>query len=237
MRAASHATLSVNRLLASLPSNDRGWVLAHCEPVELSANQVIGEPGERIRQVYFPTDSSVSLINPIHGHAGLGVQLVGNEGMIGISLLLRVDVGLLRSLVQGSGFAWSMTPECFADALSRSSALRLTLDRYLYVSMNQLSQLVACTHFHGVEARLARWLLMSQDRAHTDHFDITHESLALMLGVRRVGITKAAGMLRQHRLIRYSRGHVTVLDRPGLRAAACDCYGVAEALYERILGQ
>jgi CRP-like cAMP-binding protein len=228
--------LFVNRLLATLPGQDQQWVLVNCEPVELHFAEVLGEPGERIRHVYFPTDSFVSLVVPPDHHAGLEVGLVGNEGMIGAPLLLGVEVTLLRALVQGAGPAWRMTSEQFHDTLRQSSALQATLNRYLYVLMGQLAHMVACTRFHVVEARLARWLLMTQDRAHADHFHVTHEFLAFMLGVRRAGVTKAARALQQRMLIRYSGGDITVLDRAGLEAAACGCYETSETLYKRIMG-
>lgn len=236
MLPAKSPTLFVNRLLATLPSKDHQYVIANCESVELHLSERISEPGEWIHHVYFPTDSFVSLVTPPDNHAGLEVGLVGNEGMIGIPLVLGVDVTLLRTFVQGAGPAWCMTPERFRDALRQSNALQVTVNRYLYVLMVQLTQMVACTRFHVVEARLARWLLMTQDRAHSDYFHVTHEFLAFMLGVRRVGVTKAASALQQRELIRYSRGDITVLDRTGLKAAACGCYGAAEALYDRILG-
>ena len=226
----------VNRLLATLPSKDHQRFLANCEPVELHFAEVLSEPGERIRHVYFPTDSFVSLVTLVDGHAGLEVRLVGDEGMIGTPLVLGVELTLLRTVVQGAGPAWRTTPVLFRDALRQSSALQATLNRYLYVLMIQLGQMAACTHFHVVEARLARWLLMTQDRAHSDNFHATHEFLAFMLGVRRVGVTQAASALQQRKLIRYSRGDITVLDRAGLEATSCGCYDAAKALYDRILG-
>ncbi len=226
----------VNRLLAALPETERLAILKRCEPVELQLGEVINESGERIQHVYFPIDSFVSLVTPPADHAGLEVWLVGNEGMVGTPLVLGVDVAVLRTLVQGAGPAWRITAEGFGDALRQSDALHRTLDRYLSVLMSQGAQMVACTRFHVVEARLARWLLMSQDRAHSDHFHVTHELLAGMLGVRRVGVTKAATGLQQRDLIRYRRGEVTVLDRPGLQAAACGCYGAMEAMYQQVLG-
>lgn len=228
---------AVNRLLNSLPARDYERVMGNCESVELHPSTVIAEPGDRLHRVYFPTDGCISLVRLATDRTGLGVQLVGNEGMIGISLLLGIDMMVFRTSVQGPGSAWCLTPEDFQDALGYSSALDSILRRYLYISMCQLAQLVTCTRFHRVEARLARWLLMSQDRTRSEHFHITHQVLAFMLGVRRVGITRAAGALQQHGLIRYRRGDITVLDRAGLQSVACDCYGSAEALYERILGQ
>jgi CRP-like cAMP-binding protein len=156
--------------------------------------------------------------------------------MLGTPLILGVEVTQIRTLVQGGGPAWRLSSDRFGEALRQSDALRARLHRYLDVLMNQSTQLLACTRFHMVEARLARWLLMSQDRAHCDHFHVTHELLALLLGVRRVGVTKAASALQARALIHYHRGDVTVLDRAGLQGAACGCYGAAEALYEQGLG-
>lgn len=236
MPAVKSPNRFVNRLLSVLPEADRLEILARCEPVDLRLGEVLGEPGERIREVYFPTDSFVSLVTPPADHAGMEVWLVGNEGMIGTALVLGVEVALLRTLVQGAGPAWRMTAEGLGDALRQSDALQRTLNRYLSILLSQGAQMVACTRFHVVEARLARWLLMSQDRAHSDHFHVTHELLAAMLGVRRVGVTNAAATLQRRELIHYRRGDLTILDRAGLEAAACGCYGVMEAMYEQILG-
>ena len=221
-----------NRLLAALPKRDQRKILSSSDCVALRRGEVISEPGERIRDVYFPTDSFVSLVTLPVDHGGLEVRLVGNEGMIGTPLILGVEVTQVRTLVQGAGPAWRLSSEGFGEALRRSDALRARLHRYLDVLMNQSTQLLACTRFHLVEARLARWLLMTQDRAHCDHFHVTHELLALLLGVRRVGITKAASALQARKLIRYRRGDITVLDRAGLVGAACGCYEAAEALYD-----
>jgi CRP-like cAMP-binding protein len=226
----------VNRLLARLPETDRLQILAQCEPVELQVGEVIDEAGGRIRNVYFPIDSFVSLVTSSAGHAGLEVWLIGNEGMVGTPLVLGVDIALLRTLVQGAGPSWRMSAAAFGDAMRGSEALRRTLNRYLSVLMGQGAQMVACTRFHVVEARLARWLLMSQDRAHSSNFHVTHELLAAMLGVRRVGVTNAAATLQRRELIHYRRGNLTILDRAGLKTAACGCYGAMEAMYEQVLG-
>lgn len=226
----------VNQLLESLPAGVQRTMLAGCETVELGFADVLCAPGEKHKCVYFPIGGFISLIMPIDDSAALEVGLVGNEGMLGIPLALGVDASPVRAVVQGAGAALRMDAADFRRELERSPALRRRIDRYVYVQLTQLAQTAACTRFHVVEARLARWLLMTQDRACASTFHVTQEFLAYMLGVRRVGITKAASSLQDRQLIHYSRGNITVLDRRGLRAAACGCYRADLDSYDLMLG-
>ncbi|MGZ7124106.1 MAG: Crp/Fnr family transcriptional regulator, partial [Halobacteriota archaeon] len=192
-----------NRLLATLPRQERDRLLAHCEPVELTFTEVLYRAGELIAHVYLPNESFIALMTPINRSTGLEVGLIGNEGMLGMTLMLGAEVAPFDALVQGPGSALRIAAASFLRALEQSPALQTLLKRYLYVSMSQLAQAAVCHRFHVLEARLARWLLMNQDRAHADTFHITHVSMAAMLGVRRVGITKAANSLQKQQLISY----------------------------------
>ena len=234
MQLATRAP-AVNRLLASLPRNDRLQMIAGCEEIQHAASEVIFESGERLRHVHFPITVLVSLATPIGGSTGLEVGLVGDEGMLETPLVLGIDVTPLQALVQRGGVSLRMGAVAFRHELGGRPALRRLLDRYLFVRMTQLAQAAGCTRYHLVEGRLARWLLMTQDRARSNAMHITHEFLALMLGVRRAGVTKAAISLQKLGLIRYSRGDILILDRPGLEAAACACYGTDRATYRRVL--
>jgi CRP-like cAMP-binding protein len=210
-------------------------MIARCDPVELSFEEVLCEVGDQIRYVYFPTASFISLISSVDKGTCLEVGLVGAEGMLGVSLLLGVKDASLRALVQGAGQALRMDAIQFARELRNSPALRKRLNCYLHVLITQLSQMAACTRFHLVEARLARWLLMTRDRARSNEFPITQEFLAYMLGVRRPGITRAASNLQKRRLIRYSRGNMSILDAHRLKAVSCGCYAAAGQVYDRMI--
>ena len=237
-RVVSKAPLNIasNRLIDRLPASDRERLLCRCEAVRLGIGEVLCEGGAPTTHVYFPLDSFVSMIAQVDAHAGLEVGMAGGEGMVGIQLVLGVDAAPLRALVQGPGGAWRMTAASFKAVLKQSLALRLTLHRYLYVQLMQTAASAVCLHLHEITPRLARWLLMSQDRAHDAHFQVTHEFLGLMLGVRRVGITVAAGDLQRRGFISYHRGHLQVLDRAGLEQTACSCYASDKAAYARQFG-
>jgi CRP-like cAMP-binding protein len=225
-----------NGLLATLPRKDRLHFIAGCDEVDLVLSDVLCEPGDRMRHAYFPTVGFISLLVPIEGTTCLEVGLIGYEGMIGTPLVLGVSTSPLRAVVQGVGSCLRMESASFRRECRHRPSLKMTLDRYLCVRMTQLANAAACARYHVVEARLARWLLMTKDRARSSSFHITHEFLARLLGVRRVGVTKAATSLQNRRLIRYNRGDITILDRPGLAAASCRCYQADLETYNRILG-
>ena len=228
--------IAENHLIALLPRKDRTRLLALCEPVTLTLAEVLCDPGKPVRHVYFPIDGFISLVTLLEGSPGVEVGMVGAEGMLGAELALGVSISPLHSVVQGPGMAWRIGAAPFCGELARNAALKRTLDRYVYVLMAQLADSAGCVRFHQIGPRLARWLLMSQDRAGADNFRVTQEFLGYMLGVRRVGITAAAGALQRGGLIGYRRGDVTILDRKALEAAACGCYAANRKAYAAQLG-
>jgi CRP-like cAMP-binding protein len=220
-----------SRLIEGLPSKQRKQLLNGCEPVDLVFGHVLHEANQPIRHVYFPLSGFISLVTTLDGHQPLEMGLIGNEGVLGATLALGVSQAPMRAVVQGSGSALRISSQLFKEQLLSSPALLRVLKSYLYVVIAQLSQSAACTHFHEIEPRLARWLLMTHDRAHADHFHLTHEFLADMLGVRRSGVSIAAALLQARGLISYSRGEINILDRAGLELAACECYAALQADY------
>jgi CRP-like cAMP-binding protein len=233
--AVTPAAHPSNRLLARLPAKDRARIVAACVQVDLPFEEIVAESGKPIDYVYFPTGGFLSLLRPIEGN-NIEVALAGDEGMFGLPINVGVPTSNVRALVQGAGKALRMTPKAFQRQLDHSAALRNTIGRYTYVLMTQFAQTVGCNRFHVVEQRLARWLLMTADRAHSDSFRITHEFLANMLGVRRAGVTTAARQLQTRGLIQYKRGSLAILDRPGLEKASCGCYRVNLETYRGVLG-
>lgn len=228
-------TSTTNRLLSVLSGTDHKHFVASCEPFELRLGDVLVEAGARTRYVYFPTGGFISLISALDADVRLEVGLVGDEGMLGTELILGIAIAPLQALVQGSGTTLRMSATAFRRALEDNPALRLRLNRYVYVLMKQFAQTAICIRYHYVEARLARWLLMTRDRAHADRFHVTQEFMAYMLGVRRVGVSKAASLLETLGVIQYSRGEIHIVDGAGLENASCKCYQQARDIYEQIL--
>ena len=222
-----------NKMLAAVARAEYQRILPNLEPVTLAFGEVLYETGDAIRHVYFPNDSLVSLLTLVDGHFALEVGMVGREGMVGIALSLGIDVTPIRAMVQGAGTAMRMKAAPFRKELRNGLSLQREVDYYTHVFMAQIAQTAACNRFHLVEARLARWLLMTRDRVCSNHFRLTQEFLGHMLGVRRVGVTNAAHALKQRSLIDYSRGNIAILDVPGLEAASCSCYEMDKDRYGR----
>jgi CRP-like cAMP-binding protein len=213
-----------NSLLAALPRKLYQSLLPGLAPATLDFGAVLYEPGEAIRDVYFPGNCVVSLLTLVKGQLALEVGLVGREGMVGVPVALGVDRSPVRALVQGAGSALQMSAVRLRRELDRNPLLRRVLYRYTNALMSQITQTAACNRFHTVTERLARWLLMTRDRVQSANIHLTHEFLSHMLGVRRVGVTEAASVLQRKKLIEYSRGHIRILDHGGLEAASCPCY-------------
>lgn len=220
-----------NNLLAALPRKDYLGLMDGLEPVTLASGTVLYEPGDPIGHVYFPVDCLVSLLTTVAPRQAMEVGLVGREGMVGVSLALGMQVSSVRALVQATGMAMRMKAARFGKVFERCPPLQQELYRYAYTKLALARQIVACNNFHSVEARLARWLLMTGDRVRSEEFFLTQAFLADMLGVRRGTVNAAARPLQQRQLIRYSRGRIKILDRAGLEAASCRCYMKVEGLH------
>ena len=220
-----------NRLLAAVPRKDYRKLLPFLEPVELAFAEVLYEPHARIRHVYFPGDSFVSMLTSVNAGRVAEVGLVGFEGMIGVPVVLGAAVSPFRAVVQGGGKAMRMNIADFRREFSESTALQRELFLFTHLLMVQIAQTAACNRFHAVTQRMARWLLMTRDRVNSREFRITQEFLALMLGVRRSRVNVAAGGLQERKLIGYRRGTITILNQRGLEAAACGCYKTVKDIY------
>ena len=224
-----------NRLLAALPKDEYERLLPKLEHFLLVFGEVIYEPGDLIRSVYFPTSGIISLLAAVEDRATLEVGIVGREGMVGLPAFMGVKTSGNRAVVQGAGAAMRMKANAFRNECENGGSFPRLLRRYTHSRMTQIAQGAACNRFHPIDARLARWLLMTSDRMGTDEFQLTQEFLSNMLGVRREGVNKAAGALQQRDLISYSRGNLLILDRAGLKAIACHCYGIIKAEYDTFL--
>lgn len=222
-----------NRLLAALPRQEYRRLARYLEPVSLAFGEVLYEPGARIRHAYFPYGGVISLLTVVGACKAAEVGVVGNEGVVGGSAALGIEVSHLRAVVQGAGTAARITASRLHKEFSSHGSWYRELFRFTHALTNQVAQTAACNRFHTVEARLARWLLASRDRAGSRHFHLTHEFLSLMLGVRRVGVTAAATGLQERGLIAYRRGNIQILDPAALEATACECYGAVKAMYRR----
>jgi CRP-like cAMP-binding protein len=227
---------SHNKLIQRLPRKDRLRFLEKCELVDLAVDDVLFDPrADRVGHVYFPIEGVVSLVTEMDIDSPIEVRMVGSEGMLGTQLFLGVVAPApLKALVHVRGTALRVSAFAFRKELAASPALQRLLSRYVYVVMAQLASTCSCLHFHSIRERVARWLLMCQDRAGPDHLQVTHEFLAGMLGVRRVSVTGAASELKKSGLIRYSRGMLTIRDRKGLEAVACTCYSTDRQIYDSI---
>jgi len=225
-----------NGLLKVLPPADFGRLAASLMPVTLPFKQALLEADEPIGAAYFIETGMVSYLNYLEGGEALEVGLIGSEGMVGLPLILGVDSASLGGMVQMEGTALRISPAALRQAFNESEALRTRLLRYMQALHVQVSQTAVCNNHHTLEERLTRWLLMAHDRAGDDQFPMTHEFMSLMLGVRRAGVSVTANVLKQAGLIHYRNGQMTILDRPGLEDAACECYGNVQRQFRQLLG-
>jgi len=235
MSLSDHPPMPIeNRLLAALPSEVKARLEPNLERVSLPFKEVLYESREVIEYVYFPINGVVSLLTIVEERTLAEVGLVGNEGMVGLSVFLGIEATPFKAIVQVPGEAMRMKADVFKDLVNPDSPFYSLLLRYTHTLMLQISQSAGCNSHHSVEERCCRWLLMTSDRVQSDQFPITHEFLSKMLGVRRASITVVAGMLQKAGLIRYSRGQMTIKDRPGLEAVSCQCYRLVKEEEDRL---
>jgi len=226
-----------NRLLAALPQAEWGRWLPHLEPVNMPLGKVLYESGSRLSHVYFPTTSIVSLLYVMEDGASAEIAVVGNEGIVGISLFMGGESTPSRALVQSAGQGFRLKSDLMLQEFNRAGPVLHLLLRYTQALITQMSQTAVCNRHHSLDQQLCRWLLLSLDRLNSDQLAMTQELIANMLGERREGVTEAAGNLQQAGLIRYQRGHITVIDRAGLEQRTCECYAVVKKEYDRLLPQ
>lgn len=213
-----------NTLLGSLPRRERERFLPLCEPFEMELGAALCDVETPYRHAYFPTSGLIALVSGLNDHNPLQLALIGHDGMLGATLLLGTTRAPIRAIVHAQGIAMRITATKLQRYLRDSAALRRIMSRYLYLRIVELSLIGGCLRYHRIEERLARTLLLGHDRAGDESLQLTHTDLANMLGVRRSSITIAAGDLQERNLIRYTRGSITILDRPGLEKMSCECY-------------
>jgi CRP-like cAMP-binding protein len=225
-----------NHILASLTKQDREGLLSDLEPVSLRLSQVLYEMGDVIDYVYFPNSGMCSLVCHTEEGGSLEVGIVGYEGMVELSAFFGGNISQYRVIVQGEGVAWRMRAGAFRQAFKQACSLQTTMQSYIQVVIAQITQSAICSHFHLIESRLCRWLLLCQDVVQSNELQLTQEFLSYMLGSRRAGVSVAAGALQSQGLIEYNRGHITILDRERLEAASCECYGTIRKALDKYLG-
>lgn len=228
LRSVAHTVPLANQILAGLPKKEYQRLHPDLEEFPLAFGKILFESGEVLRHVYFPNQGIVSLLTLVEKRSTLEVGIVGNEGMVGIQVFLGAKASINRALVQGAGTAMRMKTEALHKHIKLGGLLPGLLLRYTNSLLSQISQSAACNRFHKVEARLARWLMMTHDRLASDRFRMTQKFLSDMLGVRREGVTAAARALQQKNLIRYVRGLITIIDLDGLATASCQCYEIVK---------
>jgi len=233
--APTHHNSQQNHLLDALPAVDYARLRSHLELIPMALGQVLYEPGARLRYVYFPTTSIVSLLYVMEDGASAEIAVVGNEGMLGISLFMGGETTPSHAVVQSAGYGVRLKAQLLKDEFARFGPMMHLLLRYTQALITQMAQTAVCNRHHSIDQQLCRWLLLSLDRLATNELSMTQELIANMLGVRREGVTEAAGKLQDAGLIRYQRGRITVLDRPGLEARSCECYQVVKAEFDRLL--